>query len=82
MTNQTKPLTAREQDVFGLLQQGKQNREIAQNLNISVVAVEQHLTSIYRKLGVRNRLEAVIHANQTNNSTGSHSIQDEENSVH
>lgn len=77
-----KPFTEREQEVYDWLQRGKQNRAIAQTLNLSEVAVEKHLTSIYRKLGVRSRLEAVIHASQTPNSTDSHSIQDEENSVH
>jgi DNA-binding CsgD family transcriptional regulator len=55
------PITAREQDVLRWLSQGKQNREIAQLLHISEVAVEKHLSSIYRKLGVRNRVEAVLH---------------------
>ena len=58
-----KPLTAREQDVMEWLRRGKRNREIAQLLNISEVCVEKHLSSIYLKLGVSSRLEAVIQVN-------------------
>ncbi len=75
MSSTSSSLTQREQEVYGWLRQGKQNREIAQLLHITVVAVEKHLTSIYRKLGVRNRIEAVLHIAQPKNPTDSHSIQ-------
>jgi len=38
---------------------GLQNREIAQRLFMSPKTVEAHLTRIYRKLGVRTRVELV-----------------------
>lgn len=55
-------LTPRELEVYALLCQAKSNNEIAQLLGISVAAIEKHLANIYRKLGVRNRLEAVMKA--------------------
>ncbi|HLA81695.1 MAG TPA: response regulator transcription factor [Thermoleophilia bacterium] len=55
----TEPLTEREREVLGLLNAGLSNKEIAQTLYLSVRTVEVHLRSIYGKLGVRSRLEAV-----------------------
>lgn len=53
-------LSQRETDVAELLLQGKSNKQIAAVLNISVRAVEFHLTSIYAKLGVQSRTEAAL----------------------
>lgn len=53
------PLTARELDVLRLIVQGTRNSEIGQRLSISVKTVETHLTSIYGKLGVQSRAEAI-----------------------
>lgn len=52
-------LSRREQDVVGLLLRGDTNKEIARSLAIEEVTVALHLRSIYRKLGVRNRTQAV-----------------------
>jgi ATP/maltotriose-dependent transcriptional regulator MalT len=52
-------LTAREQDVLALLADGLPNREIAQALTISEHTVKFHLASIFGKLGVSTRTEAV-----------------------
>lgn len=57
-------LTQREREVLALLGAGKRNREIAAALWISENGVESHLKNIYRKLGVRNRVEAVLRAAQ------------------
>ena len=56
-----KALSKREQEVLALLHQGKSNVEIARLLSICTKTVERHLTSIYRKLDVTNRLQAVLH---------------------
>src|SRR5947209_17672854 len=56
------PLTSREQDVLALLAVARTNREIAEHLHISLRTVECHLGSIYGKLGVRGRLEAMLWA--------------------
>lgn len=52
-------LTHREREVMGLLVQGLPNKEIGRRLNIEVVTVALHLRSIYRKLGVASRTQAV-----------------------
>ena len=53
------PLTSRELDVLRLVVQGTRNSEIGQRLSIAVKTVETHLTSIYGKLGVQSRAEAI-----------------------
>ena len=60
--SQTSPLTPRQRDILNLLQQGYDNQTIALRLNLSVKTVENHLTRIYRLLGVQSRLEAVNYA--------------------
>lgn len=55
-------LTNREKEVLDLLIAGMKNREIAEYLHISDNTVETHLTHIYDKLNVRNRVEAIIRA--------------------
>jgi DNA-binding NarL/FixJ family response regulator len=51
-------LTHREQEVLAFLTVGKTNPEIAAELNISMSTVKSHLSSIYLKLGVSNRIQA------------------------
>jgi len=58
------PLTERELEVLALVAGGFINRDIAQQLCISVRTVEAHLTHIYNKLGVCSRTEAVVRAMQ------------------
>jgi len=53
------PLTAREIEVLGLLALGLSNKQIAARLNISEHTVKFHGSSIYTKLGVASRTEAV-----------------------
>jgi DNA-binding NarL/FixJ family response regulator len=52
-------MTPKEKQVIHLLQQGFPAKKIAAELKISTFTVNQHLRSIYRKFGVRNRIEAV-----------------------
>ncbi|ADG78038.1 Two component transcriptional regulator, LuxR family OS=Tsukamurella paurometabola (strain ATCC 8368/ DSM / CCUG 35730 / CIP 100753 / JCM 10117 / KCTC 9821 / NBRC 16120 / NCIMB 702349 / NCTC 13040) OX=521096 GN=Tpau_1410 PE=4 SV=1 [Tsukamurella paurometabola] len=56
------PLTAREVDVLGLVGRGLSNDDIAAELVISIVTVKSHIGSIFTKLGVRNRAEAIVWA--------------------
>lgn len=53
------PLTAKELAVLHLLAQGMDNRSIAAELGVKPVTVKAHLTSIYGKLGVTGRREAL-----------------------
>ena len=53
------PLTSRERDVLEWLALGLSNRAIAKRLGISEHTVKFHITSIYGKLGVSSRAEAV-----------------------
>jgi DNA-binding NarL/FixJ family response regulator len=55
----TSPLTVRENEVMALLARGLPYKLIADELMISFSAVNHHLSKIYRKLGVSNRIEAV-----------------------
>jgi DNA-binding CsgD family transcriptional regulator/uncharacterized protein YciI len=50
-------LTAHEQRIAALIVDGKTNREIATQFRVSVRAVELHITSIYRKLGINRRAQ-------------------------
>ncbi|MGH2992065.1 MAG: LuxR C-terminal-related transcriptional regulator [Solirubrobacterales bacterium] len=59
---QAGPLSGREREVVGLIATGATNREIAQRLFLSPHTVKEHTSTIYRKLGVRNRAEAVKRA--------------------
>ncbi|UCC64465.1 MAG: response regulator transcription factor [Anaerolineae bacterium] len=52
-------LSARESEVLALLGQGAANKEIALRLHISERTVKAHVTSIFNKLGVSPRTEAV-----------------------
>jgi len=53
------PLTERETEVLGLLSKGLANKQIAATLGISEHTVKFHVSSIYTKLNVTNRTEAV-----------------------
>ena len=53
------PLTERESEVLGLLAKGLANKQIAVSLGISEHTVKFHVSSIYAKLNVTNRTEAV-----------------------
>ncbi len=52
-------LTRRERDILELVQQGKSNRDIADTLTIEEKTVKNHINSIYSKLHLRNRYEAI-----------------------
>jgi DNA-binding NarL/FixJ family response regulator len=56
------PLTGREREVLVLMASGATNREIAARLYLSPHTIKEHTSSLYRKLGVRNRTEAVQRA--------------------
>ena len=55
-------LTARELEVIGTIVAGYANKDIAQKFGISEQTVKHHLTNIFDKLGVSNRLELALFA--------------------
>ena len=58
-------LTERELDVFRLIARGLSNAEIGQELYISDATVKTHVTHVFQKLNVRDRVQAVVLAYQT-----------------
>jgi two-component system, NarL family, nitrate/nitrite response regulator NarL len=53
-------LTPREMEIIGFVVSGASNKEIAGKLSISVQTVKHHITNIFDKLGVYNRLELTL----------------------
>ncbi len=61
---QSEPLTPRETKVLKLIVEGYTNRQIGQELNISIRTVEGHRANISDKLGLHSRVELVRYARQ------------------
>ncbi len=59
------PLTSREKEILTLVAKGASNSDIAEKLFVREVTVKTHLNSIYKKLNVDNRVQAVLLAIQT-----------------
>ena len=60
------PLTEREKEVLKLVAEGKSNQEIAEKLFVRDVTVKTHLNTIFKKLKVKSRTQAVLLAIQMN----------------
>jgi DNA-binding NarL/FixJ family response regulator len=55
-------LTQREQEILAMVSQGATMQQVARRLGISPRTVETHMAKLYRKLGVRTRVQAVSRA--------------------
>jgi len=55
-------LTAREREILQLLAEGKSNKEVAADLNISLYTVETHRSNILEKLGLHTPAELILYA--------------------
>lgn len=55
-------LSNREMEVVRCVAMGLRNKEVADKLGVSEATIKNHLTSIYAKLGVSDRLELILHA--------------------
>jgi two-component system response regulator NreC len=62
--NPTESLTPRETEILRLIVEGYTNRQIGQELNISIRTVEGHRANISDKLGLHSRVELVRYARQ------------------
>ncbi len=58
------PLSKRELEVLHLMAAGKSNAEIARALVIAITTVKAHANSIFGKLGVRSRTQAIAQARE------------------
>lgn len=59
-------LSAREVEVLGLLAKGLLNKQIAEKLGISEKTIKNHISRIYKKIGVADRTQAAVYAIKNN----------------
>lgn len=57
-------LTARERDVLGLICEGLADKEIAARLNLALNTIRNHVATVYSKLDVHSRAEAIVWARE------------------
>lgn len=59
---QTEGISSREREILQLLAEGKSNKDISEELNLSIKTVETHRANIMRKLSLRNLADLVLYA--------------------
>lgn len=64
MASKLADLTPQQYKVLGMFAEGLLNKQIAYDLGVSEATIKAHATAIFRKLGVRNRTQAVISLQQ------------------
>jgi LuxR family maltose regulon positive regulatory protein len=58
------PLSAREMEVLGLIDEGLSNAEIAERLSVANSTVKTHINNIYNKMAVETRIQAIRQARE------------------
>lgn len=66
-------LTARERDILGLICEGRSDTEMSETLTLSRNTIRNHISSLYRKIGVNRRSAAIIWARERG-ITGKHGL--------
>jgi DNA-binding CsgD family transcriptional regulator len=61
-------LSSREKEVLNLISEGNPNKDIANQLNLSEQTIKNYISSIFRKLRVKNRTQAVLAAQYSGTS--------------
>ena len=56
----TAGLTRREEQILNLIASGASNKDIGQTLDIGLSTVKSHVYSLYKKIGVKNRFQAIL----------------------
>lgn len=64
--NIVEQLTFREQEILALIASGMSNTDIAEKLVVTMATVKWHITQLYKKLGVRSRVQAIVRARELN----------------
>ena len=67
-------LTPQQFRVLGMLTEGMLNKQIAYDLDVSEATVKAHMTALFKKLGVRNRTQAVIAVQQMEVDAGTPAV--------
>jgi len=57
-------LSVREMEILNLILEGKSSKEVAYHLFLSRRTIDSHLSKIYRKLDVTNRIQAILKATE------------------
>lgn len=60
LDSSTNYLTPKEKEIIQLLATGKMYKEIATIQNVKLDTIKKHATTVYKKLGVRNKTEALL----------------------
>lgn len=64
--NRSKDITKREKQMLRSIALGKTNKDIAEEYDISERTVKNHLTSLFKKIGVNDRTQAAVYAINNN----------------
>jgi len=67
LPNTSTSISPRQQEIWSQLAEGKSNKEIARTLGLSESTVKQHVSGLFRKLGIKSRAQAIQKAHHKKN---------------